>query len=387
MTGAGALRVLVVLPGLNGQGGAEQSFVVTAPLLQDLGVELELALLTDRRLAVPDVEAAGVRVHDLSGARGLPGRARALTELVRRFRPDLVHATLFEAESAASLAVLTTRTPLLVTWATTTQTSVSEGGVAPWKLKVVEAEQMALGRLARTRYQAVTPGVGRSRGSALRVPAARIRVAERGRDAGVLTGVEPGRVDAVRAELGLASTDRIVLVVARLEPAKGLERVLAAVDRLVEQVPEAVVLVAGRDGTAAARLESQRRGLAHGDRVRFLGHRDDVPVLLHAAECWLSTSHREGAAGGMLEAWASGCPVVIVPVDGIEGVAVDGRNALVPAPGDVADAVTRVLSDADLGASLVAAGREDFAARFTVERSAERLAEVYRWAATRGRDG
>ncbi|MFZ4518761.1 MAG: glycosyltransferase family 4 protein [Microthrixaceae bacterium] len=381
------MRVLAVLPGLNGQGGAEQSFVVTAPLLMAEGIGLELALLTDRRIKVPEVEAMGVRVHDLSGSRGVPGRARELARLVKGSRPDLVHATLFDAEVAASLAVLPTRTPLLVTWATTTQTSASEGGVAPWKLKVVEAEQVAMGRIARTRYQAVTPGVGRSRGTALRVPAARIRVAERGRDTARFAGVDPGRVEEVRAELGLAPTDRIVLVVARLEPAKGLERVLAAVDRLVEQVPEAVVLVAGRDGTAAGRLESQRRGLAHGDQVRFLGHRDDVPVLLHAADCWLSTSHREGAAGGMLEAWASGCPVVIVPVDGIEGVAVDGRNALVAAPEDVAGAVARVLGDPDLAASLAAAGREDFASRFTVERSAERLAEVYRWAATRGRSG
>ena len=152
------MRVLAVLPGLNGQGRAEQSFAVTAPLLLAEGAELHLALLTDRRLMVGEVEAAGVRVHDLSAGRSAIGRVRALASLTGQLRPDLVHATLFDAEVAASLAVLPTRTPLLVTWATTTPTSVTEGGVAPWKLRVVESAQMTLGRVARTRYHAVTPG-------------------------------------------------------------------------------------------------------------------------------------------------------------------------------------------------------------------------------------
>ncbi len=387
MTGAGALRVLVVLPGLNGQGGAEQSFVVTAPLLQDLGVELELALLTDRRLAVPDVEAAGVRVHDLSGARGLPGRARALTELVRRFRPDLVHATLFEAESAASLAVLTTRTPLLVTWATTTQTSVSEGGVAPWKLKVVEAEQMALGRLARTRYHAINPGVAASRRSTVRVPAERVRVAERGRDPGRYQPLPASELERTRAELGLEPSDRVVLALSRQEPAKGLERLVDMVDPMVEEDPGVLVLVAGREGTATGALQRRIAGIRHPERIRLLGHRTDVPALLQVSDVAVCTSHREGGAIAMVEAWASSCPVAIVPLDGLEGVFVDGRNAVVRPAGELGAAITGLLADPELSARLVAGGLETFRERFTVERSAERLAEVYRWAATRGRDG
>ena len=153
------------------------------------------------------------------------------------------------------------------------------------------------------------------------------------------------------------------------------------VDELVDAVPGAVVAVAGRDGSAGNRLRAQADGLRHADRVRFLGHRDDVAELLQAADCWVCTSHREGAAGAMLESWASGCPVVTVPVDGIVGVADDGRNALVAEPPELAGAVERVLTDDELAARLVEQGRADFAARFTVERSAEQLLDVYRWAA------
>jgi glycosyltransferase involved in cell wall biosynthesis len=212
------------------------------------------------------------------------------------------------------------------------------------------------------------------------VPAAQIRVAERGRDAAKFRARSAEELAAVRSELGLAADDRLVLSVARLEPAKGLERLLGMVDELVDAVPGAVVAIAGRDGSAGHRLRSQAELLVHADRVRFLGHRDDVAALLQVADCWVCTSHREGAAGAMLESWASGCPVVTVPVDGIVGVAEDGRNALVAEPGALAGAVARMLTHDDLSARLAENGRADFAARFTVERSAEQLLDVYRWA-------
>ena len=375
------MKVLVILPGLLGRGGAELAFISTAGWLVDHGVHLHLALLFDRRDMVPTVEAMGVTVHDLSSASGARGRAAALQSLVERLRPDLVHATLYEAEVPTLLASRRTKVPALVTWATTTQTSTSEGGVAAWKLKVVEATQTVLGRYAGAKYQAVTQGVADSRGRTLKVPAARIRVAERGRDAAKFTPRAAEELSAVRDGLGLADDDRLVLSVARLEPAKGLERLLAMVDELVDAVPGAVVAVAGRDGSAGNRLRAQAEGLRHADRVRFLGHRDDVPALLQVADCWVCTSHREGAAGAMLESWASGCPVVTVPVDGIVGVAEDGRNALVVEPAGLAGAVANVLDDPALAERLVANGRADIAARFTVERSAEQLLDVYRWAA------
>jgi glycosyltransferase involved in cell wall biosynthesis len=374
------MKVLVVMPGLNGQGGAEQSFAATAPWLMEHGVTLDLALFTDRRLLVPTVQDMGVTVHDLSSASGARGLAAALGALVERLQPDLIHATLYEAEVPALLASRRTKVPALVTWATTTQTSTSEGGVASWKLKVVEATQTVLGRYAGAKYQAVTQGVADSRGGTLKVPAAQIRVAERGRDAAKFRARSAEELAAVRSELGLAADDRLVLSVARLEPAKGLERLLGMVDELVDAVPGAVVAIAGRDGSAGHRLRSQAESLVHADRVRFLGHRDDVAALLQVADCWVCTSHREGAAGAMLESWASGCPVVTVPVDGIVGVAEDGRNALVAEPGALAGAVARVLTHDDLSARLAENGRADFAARFTVERSAEQLLDVYRWA-------
>ena len=86
----------------------------------------------------------------------------------------------------------------------------------------------------------------------------------------------------------------------------------------------------------------------------------------------------------MLEAWASGCPVVTVPLDGLAGVVAAGRNALVVEPTELAAGVARVLRDPGLAAQLVTGARADFMARFTVERAAEQLLGVYEWAAGPG---
>ena len=100
------MRVLTLMPGLTPDAGAERSLVALAPLLAAAGVELHLAVLTERQGLVPELGAMGIPVHDLSAAHGLVQRVRSLRALLRLIRPDLVHATLFEASRTASAKVL-----------------------------------------------------------------------------------------------------------------------------------------------------------------------------------------------------------------------------------------------------------------------------------------
>ena len=72
------LRVLAVMPGITPDAGAERSFVDVVAGLTEAGIELHLALLTDRHVLVPEVVAGGGTVHDLSSQTSLPRRVRAL---------------------------------------------------------------------------------------------------------------------------------------------------------------------------------------------------------------------------------------------------------------------------------------------------------------------
>jgi glycosyltransferase involved in cell wall biosynthesis len=186
----------------------------------------------------------------------------------------------------------------------------------------------------------------------------------------------------VRAALGLAPDAEVIITVGRQEHPKGLRHLLAAAARLLPTRPRAVLLLAGREGNTSAELRQLTVRLGLGaERVRFLGHRDDVPDLLAAADVLAVASGVEGMPGAVLEAMALGVPVVAFDIPTVaEVVEPDRSGLLVPAgdPAALAAAIERVLADPDLAGRLGRRGREVFAVRFTLAASARGMAALYR---------
>lgn len=373
------LTVLAVMPGITPDAGAERSLVDMVPHLVDDGIDLHLALLTTRATLAPDVEAAGGTVHDLSGAGRAPARALALRRLIGRIDPAVVHATLYEATLPAQLAVWRASPRALVTWASTPYTTAHGAslGVAPAKVRVVQLSEILLGRLASTRFHAVTAGVARVNSAQLRVRADRVYVGERGRDARRFE-VPPERLARLADQLGTPAGSRLVVAAGRQDVQKGYPTLLEQFDLLAAARPDVHLLIAGREGSATPGIREQLAGLAHADRIHQLGHRDDIPDLLTLADVVVCASWREGAAGALIEAMACRAPIASVELPGLEDVLVDGHNALVAPRDALSDAIGRVLDDPDLAARLGANGRAMFEERFTISRSALRLAEIYR---------
>ena len=372
------------MPGMTPEAGAEQSFMTTAPHLLALGYDLHLALLTPLQTLVPALEALGVTIHDLSSRRTLVGRARAVRRVVAAVKPDVVHAVLFEATVPTQLGLVGQGTPILITWANTHQLDPSvsdEGGGARWKIQLGAWLERLLGRLTPTRYHAVTHGTAASYRSLLRVDEDRVRVAERGRELDRLAEANADRVEKLRAELGLDPSNQVLLAVGRQEPQKGLDVLLDIVDQLADERENLRVLIAGRPGRSTAALQVQHRSMRHGDQVRFLGHRDDVPDLLHLADLVVCTSRREGAAGALLEAMAAGRAIVSLPLRGLDGVLTDGVDAVLADRSAMPGAIGRLLDDPEHRASLGAAASAAFVRRFTADRSAAAMCDVYEWAA------
>lgn len=141
------------------------------------------------------------------------------------------------------------------------------------------------------------------------------------------------------------------------------------------------LLIAGRTGAASAQIQQAIATVRFPDRIKLLGQREDVSDLLSAADAVVCSSKREGAAGSLIEAMAVGTPIVAVQLDGLEGVLEHEHNALVVPRTDLAAGIRRLARDPKLRRRLAEAGRTTFLERFTVERSADALANVYRWAA------
>ncbi len=157
-----------------------------------------------------------------------------------------------------------------------------------------------------------------------------------------LYGADPAARSAVRRELGIPEDAQVIGAVNRLSPQKDPVLLMDAVLPLLAERPEARLLLVG-DGPLRAEVE--RRAT---DQVVLTGLRADVPRLLAAMDVFVLASQWEGLPRTLLQAMATGVPVVATDADGVAEVVQDGvTGRLVPrsdAPA-LGRAVAQVLDD------------------------------------------
>jgi glycosyltransferase involved in cell wall biosynthesis len=170
-----------------------------------------------------------------------------------------------------------------------------------------------------------------------------------------------------------------LVTVANLRAEKGHDTLISAAALLFERHPELEICLIG-DGPLRASLVRQvnLRGLR--SRVRFLGERPDVPEQLAAADLFVLPSRTEACPNGVLEAMASGLPIVASRVGGIPELIESGSDGiLVPSdsPRDLADAINDLVERPDAAAALGRAARAKAEARFSFERMIESFERLY----------
>ncbi len=105
------------------------------------------------------------------------------------------------------------------------------------------------------------------------------------------------------------------ITVCRLDPVKGLSHMLHAIPGIIALHPEFMWTIVG-DGPVRAGLEREAESLGVQGHVRFLGERADVPQLLRSSHVFVLPSLSEGVSISLLEAMASGLPVIATRVGG-----------------------------------------------------------------------
>jgi glycosyltransferase involved in cell wall biosynthesis len=374
------LRVLQIIDSL-ARAGAEQSLATLAPHLVAEGVDLHVAYLIERDGLRNDIERAGVPVVSLAGgdARRRDWLARSFN-LIGDLRPDIVHTTLFEADLAGRRASARRGVPAVSSFVNTVygRVEAERDGLRQVKLRAAQAVDAITARRV-ARFHAVTRHVARVMSRRLLIPAAKIEVIPRGRDAAVLGRRSPERTAEVRRRLGVPTEAPLVVAVGRQEPQKGLDVLVRSLPRVRSQFPDVRVLVAGREGRATPALRQLAGSSALGDAVTFLGMRDDVPDLLAAADVFVFPSLWEGAGGTLLEAMALECPIVASRLPTLLET-VDRSTAELVAAGkvdDVARGLVAVLSDRPSAAARARCARDRFERQFTIQASARRMAQLY----------
>jgi len=195
---------------------------------------------------------------------------------------------------------------------------------------------------------------------------------------------------AARARLGLPTDGRLVVSLSRLVPRKGMDTLIRAATLVAPSRPDLTVAIGG-GGRDHGRLE--RLVEATGAPVRLLGlvSHGDLPSLYGCADVYAMLCRnrwagleQEGFGVVFLEAAAAGVPQVAGDSGGAAEAVMDGETGLVVRqPSDVpaaADALARLLDDADLRARMGAAGRERAVADYAYDGLATRLgAALARW--------
>lgn len=184
----------------------------------------------------------------------------------------------------------------------------------------------------------------------------------------------------LRARLGIAETDRVIGIVARLVPVKDHVTMLRAMVAVIREIPEARLVVVG-GGPLREELEAHAARLGIASRVIFLGNRLDVAELLGLMEIFALSSLSEGMSMTILEAMAARRPVVATDVGGTSWVVHHEKTGLlVPSqrPDRLADAILRLLNDRVWAAQLVQAGYELVRERFQLEQVVQQYDDLYR---------
>lgn len=184
--------------------------------------------------------------------------------------------------------------------------------------------------------------------------------------------------DTVRAELGLAPGEAMLLHTSNLRPVKRIDLLLQTVAQIRPRESFKLVVLAGGDFSGFM-AEAARLGIA--DRVVVRENVLAIEDYLHAADLGLFTSEMESFCLSILEAMTFGCPSAAFAVGGIAEVVEDGRSgALVPF-GDtaaLARAVERLLADPARRDALGTAARERALALFSADQVVARYVDFYR---------
>lgn len=360
-------RIVQVIPSLR-VGGLEN---VAVRLIKHLAPLADQAVVTPGGTGpVAERLPSGVAVFALGETRR-PDRwlAFRMAGLFRRLRPDIVHTrnwTCIDAIVGARLAGV----PVVIHGEHGREAADPDGR----NLRRRQVRRLLSPFV--TEFVTVSRDLGQWLVEQVRVPARKVRTIYNGVDTDRFA---PGNRAAARQALGIPTDLAVAGTVGRLDPVKdqaGLIRAFAQ----TRDTGKNVLVIAG-DGPARPELERVVSELGLADRVRLLGEREDVSLILQALDVFVLPSLGEGISNAILEAMATGLPVIATRVGGnVELVreGVTGRLIEPRRPEALAEALGAYFEEPGLARAHGAAGRERAVGDFGLERMLSAYATLYR---------
>jgi glycosyltransferase involved in cell wall biosynthesis len=209
----------------------------------------------------------------------------------------------------------------------------------------------------------------------------KIRVVPNGVD---IDRFKPSKVDAkLKRQIGLDSK-LCVLFVGRLIPRKGLSFLVEAAKHIIEEYEQTLFVVVG-DGPLKSGLRARLEKMNLSRNFNFLGDVNEsvLPALYNCADVFVLPSIQEGQGIALLEAQATGKPVVAFDVGGVREAVRDKETGFLMKPdsSQLAEAVMKLLANYSVREKMGSKGREFVSDNFSWDVCAQKMLKVYREAA------
>lgn len=292
--------------------------------------------------------------------------------LMRRLRISVVHSFMFDAEMVGRLAGRLARLPAVICSNRCPHLARARMKLAVARLTAGCFDVMIANSWAGAEFEERHQGIARDR----------LFVVPNGVDTNRFS---PGDEPALRRELSLDARTRLVGMLAHFRANKDHTTFIEAAGRVVREHPDVLFLCVGRpDGAGPDTRFGRARDLVNRlglqSRVLFIGERGDVERVYRMLDVKVLSSVFEGTPNVVLEAMASGLPVVVTDVSDNARIVDDGSEGFVVPPRDpdaMARCIGRLLADDDLRHRAGQQSRHKAVNQYSLVRLAERTAEVY----------
>ncbi len=355
------MKVLHVITGLDA-GGAELQL---AMILRRTRHESDVVTLYNPGPVAEMITAQGTTVRNIGMQRNteLPALLR-LRKLIKDGQYDVVHTHLYRAQIYARPAARLAGTPVVLT----TEHSIGETHI----------ERRKMTRGVRALYL-----------SSEMFSDATIAVSDIVKDRLVRWGVRPGKVtvipngvdteelgfdaearERVRAQFGISPETYVIGALGRLDPNKRVDLTMEAAAPLLGE--KCKILVIGR-GEDQPRLEAAAKRLGVTDNVIFGGYQSDTTAMLAAFDLYVAASLQETFGLSVLEALASGLPVLYTTCPALDGIQTERARMVAGTPDALRDEIRK---EFDTGPRPRVADNKVFA-RYGIESVVSRIDDLY----------
>lgn len=326
-------KLILLITGLD-YGGAEKQVVDLAIQLKVRGWDPRVISMLPPRAYLQELHDADIPTRHLNMQSGIPDPRAVfrLVQIIREFDPQLIHSHLVHANLLARLVRPFVQVPVLVC---TIHSTREIGRWREWAYRLTDSfcdlttqvSQIGLERYVQRKI----------------VPRHKICFVPNGVDT---VRFQPNleKREQLRQELEIGDSFAW-LAVGRFEKAKDYPNMLQAFVKVLSHHGDAYLLIAGQ-GSLKEKVQCLAKEHGIEQNVLFLGVRRDIPALMNAVDGYLMSSAWEGMPMVLLEAGASGLPVVATDVGGNRELIVDGRNGFLAPPEDpdaLAQAMLRLM--------------------------------------------